>query len=59
MMAKRGVDAIVATSAANITYFSGYSCWLDPLLKEYMLSPGASSSPNSRMQSSPLTESRL
>jgi Xaa-Pro dipeptidase len=38
------VDALVATSPVNITYFSDYACWLDPLFKEYMMSPGASSS---------------
>src|SRR6185369_6284224 len=37
------VDALIATSFANVKYFTGYSCWLDPLFKEYMMSPGASS----------------
>src|SRR5437016_6946759 len=37
------IDALVATSATNVKYFSGYSCWLDPLFKEYMMSPGGSS----------------
>jgi Xaa-Pro aminopeptidase len=37
------LDAVVVTSPANITYFTDYSCWLDPLFKEYMTSPGASS----------------
>jgi hypothetical protein len=31
------VDALVATSPVNITYFSDYACWLDPLFKEYMM----------------------
>jgi Xaa-Pro aminopeptidase len=37
------LDVLVATSPVNITYFSGYYCWLDPLFKDYMTSPGASS----------------
>jgi Xaa-Pro aminopeptidase len=35
------LDVLVATSPVNITYFSGYYCWLDPLFKDYMMSPGA------------------
>ena len=42
-MRRCGLDALVATSPVNITYFSDYSCWLDPLFKEYMIVPGASS----------------
>jgi hypothetical protein len=38
-----GVDALVATSPVNITYFSDHACWLDPLFAEYMMSPGACS----------------
>jgi Xaa-Pro dipeptidase len=37
------VQALIATSPANITYFSGWSLWLDPIIKGYMLQPGASS----------------
>lgn len=37
------LDVLVATSPVNITYFSGYYCWLDPLFKDYMMTPGASS----------------
>ncbi len=37
------LDALVATSFANITYFSDYFCWIDPIFKEYMMVPGASS----------------
>lgn len=37
------VQALVATSPANITYFSGWYCWLDPTIKGYMLQPGAPS----------------
>ncbi len=40
-----GLDALVATTPVNVSYFSDYSCWVDPLLKEYMLVPGASSDP--------------
>ena len=36
------VDVLVATSPVNITYFSDYFCWIDPLFKEYMMVPGAS-----------------
>lgn len=38
-----GLDVLIATSSANITYFSDYFCWIDPLFKEYMTTPGASS----------------
>jgi Xaa-Pro dipeptidase len=37
------LDVLIATSAPNITYFSDYFCWLDPLFKDYMMVPGASS----------------
>ncbi len=37
------LDVLVATSPVTITYFSGYYCWIDPLFKDYMMSPGASS----------------
>ena len=42
-MERCGVDVLVATSPVNITYFSGYHCWIDPLFREYMMAPGASS----------------
>ena len=38
-----GLDAMIATSPVNITYFTDYACWIDPLMKEYMMVPGASS----------------
>ncbi len=38
------LDALIATSPVNITYFSDYYCWLDPVFKEYMMEPGGSSS---------------
>jgi Xaa-Pro dipeptidase len=34
------LDAIIATSPVNIRYLTEYCCWLDPLMKQYMLSPG-------------------
>jgi Xaa-Pro dipeptidase len=40
-MRRCGLDAVVATSPVNITYFSGYYCWLDSLFKDYMMVPGA------------------
>ena len=42
-MRRFGVDALVATSPVNITYFSDYRCWIDPLFKAYMMAPGAPS----------------
>ena len=40
-----GVDVLVATSPVNITYFSDYRCWIDPLFKAYMMAPGVPSDP--------------
>ncbi len=45
-MRRCGVDVLVATSPVNITYFSDYRCWIDPLFKAYMMVPGASSDPD-------------
>ena len=42
-MKECGLDALIATSHINITYFSGYFCWLDPTIRGYMLEPGSSS----------------
>ena len=42
-MREYGLDALVATSPVNITYFTDYYCWIDPLFKEFMMVPGASS----------------
>ena len=42
-MHRCGVDALIATSPVNITYFSDYRCWIDPLFKAYMMAPGAPS----------------
>ena len=44
-MRRCGVDVLVATSPVNITYFSDYQCWIDPLFKAYMMAPGAPSDP--------------
>lgn len=45
-MRRCGVDVLVATSPVNITYFSDYRCWIDPLFKVYMMVPGAPSDPD-------------
>ena len=42
LMADAGIDAVVATSPANIRYLTGYWCWLAPLFREFMVSPGGS-----------------
>ena len=42
-MRRLSLDALIATSPTNVTYFSNYHSWADYLFKEYMLSPGASS----------------
>lgn len=42
-MRRYELDALIATSPANVTYLSDYHCWLDSLTKEYMFVPGASS----------------
>jgi Xaa-Pro dipeptidase len=42
-MDRCGLDALIATSPVNITYFTDYFCWLDPLFRAYMTSPGAPS----------------
>ncbi len=43
MMQGCSLDVLVAASPVNVTYFTDYSCWIDPLFKDYMMSPGASS----------------
>lgn len=45
-MRRCGLDVLVATSPVNITYFSDYRCWIDPLFKAYMMVPGAPSDPD-------------
>lgn len=39
------LDAIVATSPVNVQYLTDYYWWLDPISKEFMARPGASSDP--------------
>ncbi len=43
-MRECGLDALIATSHLNITYFTGYFCWLDPTIRGFMLQPGAPAS---------------
>jgi Xaa-Pro aminopeptidase len=43
-MTQARLDALVITSPVNIKYFTDYWLWSDDLFREYMLSPGASSS---------------
>ena len=42
-MREHELDAIVAASPVNVRYFSDYACWIAPLFREYMSSPGSSS----------------
>jgi len=44
-MQQYALDAIVATAPVNVTYFTDYCCGEDFLFKEYMASPGASTTP--------------
>ena len=44
LMRQARLDALVITSPVNIRYFTDYWLWSDDLFREYMLSPGASSS---------------
>ncbi len=37
-----GLDALIACTPVNITGFSDFTLWLDPLFREYMVQPGAS-----------------
>ncbi len=37
------LDAIVGCSQPNVYYLSGYRCWIEPLLREWMLRPGGTS----------------
>ena len=40
-MRRHRLDALVATSPVNITYFTDYFNWTDALFKGYMTSPGS------------------
>ena len=42
-LAQCGLDALIVTSPANITYVTDYYCWLDPIIKGYMIDPGTTS----------------
>jgi Xaa-Pro dipeptidase len=44
-MAEGGLDAVVGASQANVHYLSGYHCWLEPLMLEWMTRPGGDSHP--------------
>lgn len=46
LMQKHDVDALIATSRTNVTYFSDFSFWSDALPREYMVRPGASDDPS-------------
>ena len=46
-MEAAGLDALIACTPVNITAFSDFALWLDPLFREYMVQPGA---PGHRMQ---------
>lgn len=39
---KSRLGALIATSAVNVRYFSGYVCWMEALFREFMLQPGGS-----------------
>jgi Xaa-Pro aminopeptidase len=39
-MKRHGVDAVIAASPVSVTYLSAYVCWVDPILREYMVVPG-------------------
>ena len=57
-MREYGLDVLVATSPVNITYFTDYFCWIDPLFKEYMMVPGHPPTWPKPMPSSRLRASR-
>jgi Xaa-Pro dipeptidase len=42
-MRKHALDVIVAASPVNVRYVTDYACWIAPLFRDYMSSPGASS----------------
>ena len=39
-MREARIDAVIAWSPSNVRYLTGYSCWLEPLFKEFMVQPG-------------------
>jgi len=40
-MEEAELDAVVGASQVNVFYLSGYRCWLEPLMREWMMRPGA------------------
>jgi Xaa-Pro aminopeptidase len=43
LMCRHRLDGLVATAPVSVTYLSDYFLWANPLFKEYMMTPGASS----------------
>jgi Xaa-Pro dipeptidase len=41
-MTESGIDAVVTWSPYNVRYLTGYWCWLSPLFKQCMVTPGGS-----------------
>ena len=41
-MTESGIDAVVTWSPYNVRYLTGYWCWLAPLFKQCMITPGGS-----------------
>lgn len=39
-MERAGIDALVATRPANVTWLTDWSCWLDGTFEEWMVRPG-------------------
>ncbi len=44
-MVEADLDAVIGASQANVFYLSGYHCWLEPLLLDWMARPGGTSHP--------------
>jgi len=47
LMRETGLDAVIATSPVNVAYLSGYRCWMDGILRRWMVEPG--DNPSSRI----------
>ena len=41
-MRDHGLDVVVAAMPSTVTYLTGYACWMDSRLREYMAMPGSS-----------------
>lgn len=37
-----GLDAVILTSPASVAWATGHRCWLDPVMRRFMLAPGGS-----------------